>query len=159
MHEAVTMAYADALRGYVSHLRMELGATQADVAEAMGIARNTYISWETGGTKDIKVPRLIRGLRFLGVPLDYLEELEGAETIEQGRKIADGVLSKMTPEQVARAKRIQDKFEQVVKLGEEDPDLLRSVVARLREDAKNDPGVLDAIIVYLDGRRSGRSSR
>lgn len=57
------MAYSDALRGYLSHLREENKVSQKTLADAMGIARNTYIAWETGETKDLKVPLMIRAMR------------------------------------------------------------------------------------------------
>lgn len=153
MPEGRTMAYADALRGYLSHLREQRGIPQWQLAEAMGIARNTYISWETGETRDLKVPRLIRALRFFGVPLDYLEKLGEAETEEEGRKLADDWL-KMTPDQQAQAARIQTKFQRIIELGEQDPAKLEQVIERLRADAQTDPALLDLVLVWLDGRRS-----
>lgn len=74
MLEAQVMSYADALRGYLSHLRKENKVSQPVLAEAMGIARNTYIAWETGETKDLKVPLMIRAMRFFHVPLEHLIE-------------------------------------------------------------------------------------
>lgn len=156
MREVCTMAYADALRGYISHLREEKGTSQRELAEAMGIARNTYIAWETGETKDLKAPLLIRALRFLSVPLEHLEELVDAETEEEGRALANRWLQ-FTPEQQAQANRIAVKLDRVIELGEQDPERLIQIVNRLRADSQNDSALLDMIIGYLDGRRSRNS--
>lgn len=153
MREVCTMAYADALRGYISHLRERQDVPQWKLAEAMGIARNTYLAWETGETKDLKVPRLVRALRFFGVPLEYLEQLGAAETEEQGRQLAEEWLN-MSPEQRAQASRIESKFQKVIELSEQDPDQIIQIINRLRADAQSDPALLDTVIGYLDGRRS-----
>ena len=153
MLEAQTMSYADALRGYISHLREENKVSQKTLAEAMGIARNTYIAWETGETKDLKVPLMIRAMRFFRVPLEHLEELADAETEDQGRQIADTWL-KMTPEQQAQVSRMQTKLGRIIELGEQDPARLEQAVERLRADAQADPVILDLVMVWLDGRRS-----
>jgi len=120
------MAYSDALRGYLSHLREENKVSQKTLADAMGIARNTYIAWETGETKDLKVPLMIRAMRFLHVPLEHLDELADAETEEQGRAIAESWL-KMTPEQQAQVDRMQVKLGRIIELGEQDPAKLEQI--------------------------------
>lgn len=147
------MAYAEALRGFISHLRKEQKVSQLALSKAIGIARNTYIEWEKGRTKDIKSPVLAQALLFLGVPLDRLEDLKAVDTEEDGRALADKWL-KLTPEERARQERIHAKFKRVVELGDEDPEDLERVIERLRADARADPAILDMVVAYLDGRRS-----
>jgi transcriptional regulator with XRE-family HTH domain len=153
MSEACAMAYAEALRGFISHLRKEQDVSQRALAEAIGVARGTYIAWETGETKDLKVPLMVRALRFFGVPLDHLEGLATVDTEEEGRELADKWL-KLSPEERAQQERIHTKFRRVVELGDKDPEKLEQVVERLRADARADPAILDMVMGYLDGRRS-----
>lgn len=153
MLEAKTMSYADALRGYLSHLRVEKKVSQRTLAEVMGIARNTYISWETGDTKDLKVPSFIKALRFFEAPLEHLEQLADVETEEEGRRIADEWL-RMPPDQQAQVARMQAKLGRIIELGEKDPERLEQIVSRLRADAESDPLILDLVMAWLDGRRS-----
>lgn len=153
MGEACPMSYADALRGYVSHLREGNKVSQRTLADAMEIARNTYISWKTGETKDLKYPLLMRALRFFGVPAEHLSKLADLETEEEGRQLADSWLV-MSPEQRQQVERIQTKLDRVIALSEHDPERLEVVIARLRNDALSDPAILDLVMAWLDGRRS-----
>jgi len=153
MIEIGAMAYADALRGYITRLREKQGVSQRALAEAMGVARNTYLLWETGDTKDLKTPLVVRALRFLGVPLDQLEQLVGAETEEEGQQLADSWIES-TKEGRTKLARIEDKFRRVIELSDEEPERVRQVIERLRADARSDPAILDIVMAYLDGRRS-----
>lgn len=150
-----TMAYSDALRGYIIELRTRQGVSQKALAEAMGIARNTYIAWETGETKDIKTPLVVRAIRYLGGLLDHLALLDSAE--DQGRTVAREWLA-LSPEERQQMARIESKLRRVIALGEEDPERLEQVVERLRADARADPTILDLVLAYIDGRRSAQGS-
>jgi len=152
---ACVMAYSEALRGFISHLRKEQKISQKALAEAIGIARGTYIAWETGETKDLKVPLMVRALQFFGVPLERLEAIGEAETEDEGRQIADDWL-KMPPDERAQAERIRTKFRAIVEIGEQDPERLEQVIERLRADARGDPAILDMVLAYMDGRRTLR---
>lgn len=150
------MAYSDALRGYIVELRTQQGVSQKTLAEAMGIARNTYIAWETGETKDIKTPLVVRAIKYLGGLLDHLALLESAE--EQGRTVAREWLA-LSPEERQQLARVESKLRRVIELSDKDPDRLEQVIERLRSDARADPAILDLVMAYIDGRRSGRNQQ
>lgn len=143
---------SDAIRAYVERLRNGRSMSQELLAETIGMARRTYIAWETGETKDIKAPALIRAIKVLGGAFTHLGLLEDAPE-EKGRQIADEWL-RLSPEQQAQVERIHSKFERVIALDDDDPVRLEQVIARVRSDARGDPAVLDVVIAYLDGRRS-----
>lgn len=148
------MAYSDALRGYIVEMRTRQRVSQRAVAEAIGIARNTYIAWEKGHTKDIKTPLVVRAVRFLGGMLDHLALLESAE--EQGRQVAREWLA-LPAEQRQQMARIESKFQKVIALSDEDPERLIQIIERLRNDARADPAILDIVLAYIDGRKGSRN--
>lgn len=152
----ILVSDSDAIRAYVARLRSGSGLSQEALAETIGMARRTYIEWETGATKDIKAPALIRAIKALGGAFTHLGLLDDA-TEEKGRQIADEWLH-LSPEQRMQVERIQSKFERVIALGDDDPARLEQVIERLRADARGDPAVLDIVIAYLDGRRSSHSN-
>lgn len=146
------VASADTLRAYIAALRQGQGYSQDLVADSIGMARRTYIAWETGETKDIKAPVIIRAIKFLGGAFKHLAELDEITEAEAEQKARDWL--KLTPEQRAQEERIQAKFKRVIELGEQDPERLEQVIERLRSDAHADPAILDMVLAYLDGRRS-----
>jgi transcriptional regulator with XRE-family HTH domain len=146
---------SEAIRAYIMRLRTGQGISQDSLADDIGMPRRTYIAWETGETKDIKAPALIRAIKVLGGAFTHLGLLDDAPE-ERGRQIADEWLH-LTPEQREQAERIQSKFERVIALADDDPARLEQVIERIRSDARSDPAVLDVIVAYLDGRRSSRS--
>lgn len=144
---------SDAVRSYIRTLRSEQSISQDTVADAIRMARRTYIAWEAGaGIKDIKAPALIRVIKFLGGAFEHLEELDTATDTRAEQMARDWV--HLTPDQKTQFKRIQRKFRRVIELGEDDPNRLEQVVERLRADARADPALLDMVMAYLDGRRS-----
>lgn len=143
---------SDALRAYIATLRSRRGLSQDALADAIGMGRRTYIAWETGETKDIKTPLVIRAIKVLNGAFEHLGLLDNA-TEEDGRRIADE-WAQLSPEQQIQMQRIQSKAQRIIELNEHDPARLEQVVARLREDASTDPAVLDMVLAYLDGRRS-----
>ena len=147
---------SNAIRAYITTLRAEQKISQDKLAGAIGLAPRTYKAWEKGTIKDMKVPLIIRAIRFLGGDFEHLGELDQVDTARAEQMARDWLA--LTKEQRAQAIRIQAKFQRVVELGEHDPVRLRQVVEQLRADAESDPAVLDAITAYLDGRRSGRNS-
>lgn len=156
MRGACTMAYSEALRGFIAHLRRESKVSQQALADEIGVARNTYIAWERGGTKDLKVPLMIKALRFFGVPLEHLEALGQVDTEEEGQQLAAAWL-RLTPDERAQEARIHAKFRRMIELADDDPKRMEQVIERMRTDARADPAILDVIEAYLDGRRSRRS--
>lgn len=146
------VAGSDAIRAYIAALRLGQGYSQDVLADAIGMARRTYIAWETGETKDIKAPPIIRAIKFLGGAFGHLAELDNATEEEAGQKARDWL--RMTPAERAQVERIHTKLRRVIEIGDEDPERLEQVIERLRADARADPAVLDMVVAYLDGRRS-----
>ncbi len=85
--QAASMS-ANALRGYVRTLRIGRGATQAEVAERVGMPLQTYKDWERGATKDIKTPYLLRAVRFLRGSLEQVAEMPDSAGAEDGERLA-----------------------------------------------------------------------
>lgn len=83
---------SDAIRAYISTLRAGRSLSQDDVAAAMGLARRTYIEWETGGTSDLKAPPLVRAIQFLQGRFEHLGMLIGG-TEADGERLAQVQLS------------------------------------------------------------------
>jgi DNA-binding XRE family transcriptional regulator len=149
----IGMAESNAVRAYIRTLRSERNLSQDVVADAIHVARRTYIAWEAGNTiKDIKAPALIRAIKFLGGAFDHLGSFENASEEQATQMARDWV--RFTPEQQAQVTRIREKIEYVVAKGEDDPVKLGQVIQQLRADAQTDPAVLDMVMAYLDGRRS-----
>lgn len=84
----------DALRGYIKTLRQRRGWSQDKLAKAMEWSRRAYIDWETGGTKDIKAPQLVRGILALGGSFDQVAAIPEGSTFEDGERIANDWLYK-----------------------------------------------------------------
>jgi DNA-binding XRE family transcriptional regulator len=152
LETGITMASADALRSYIVALRQGQGYSQDTVADRVGMARRTYIAWETGEIKDIKAPVVIRAIKFLGGAFKHLAELDDVTEEEAAKKARDWL--SLTSDQRAQEERIQAKFRRVIELGEQEPERLEQVIERLRSDARADPAILDVVMAYLDGRRS-----
>jgi transcriptional regulator with XRE-family HTH domain len=93
----------DAIRGFVVALRKHSGLSQDKLAERIGMPSRTYLAWETGETKDIKVPYLLKALQVLEAPFAYLEHLID-KRYEDGARLADrwisreAVVAALTPE-------------------------------------------------------------
>lgn len=145
---------ADAIRAYISTLRAGRGMSQDALASQIGMAPRTYKAWETGETKDIKIPRVLRAIRVLGGTFDHLEELDNATEDDAKRLAREWV--QLTPEQQEQVTRLRSKVRRVIELSEQDPDRLEQVIERLRSDARADPAILDLVLAYIDGRRSAQ---
>ena len=144
---------SDVLRAYIVTLRTEQHIGQKEVASAIPMPLRTYQAWENSQTKDIKLPRAVRAIQYLGGLLDHLGDLKSEE---DARRIARE-WAHLSQEQREAAGRVHSKLRRVIALGEQDPAQLESVIERLRSDARADPQVLDAVLVWLDGRRSAPS--
>lgn len=57
----------------IKHLRTMRKLTQHDVAEKMGVARNTVSQWETGERK-MSAEQLIKFAKIVHVTMDYFDE-------------------------------------------------------------------------------------
>lgn len=79
----------DAVRAYLTTLRTEQGYTQEAVAEAAGLTRLSWVSYETGATKDIRAGTMLTVLRLLRGSFDHLRELAREDaTPEDGAALA-----------------------------------------------------------------------
>jgi transcriptional regulator with XRE-family HTH domain len=112
---AATMT-GDAIRGYVVKLREHSGLSQDKFADRIGMPQRTYLAWETGETKDIKAPYLIKALQVLGAPFEHLGRLVD-KRYEDGAQLAERWISResvvaaltppdATPEEQRRLNRL-----------------------------------------------------
>lgn len=153
----VATQVVDPLRVYVRELRNAAGLTQQQVADHLGLTRRSYVLWETARTNDIKLQHARALIRLLGGSLQHLEMLDVMQ-VEDARALAREWAAQ-SEEDRETALRARLKFKRVIELGENDPALLEQIVAQLRKDATHDSHLLEMITTFLDGRRSGRSSR
>src|SRR5262245_18601858 len=75
---AEPMSFAEAIRAYIITLRTGQGISQEKVAEAVGLTRRGYIMWETGETRDIKLPTVIKALEAVRGWACHLSQLATA---------------------------------------------------------------------------------
>ncbi len=68
------------MRNRVRELRSQRGLSQAEVAAALGVSRQTVISIE-GGRYQPSLPLAFRIGRFFGLPLEKIFEPEGEEEL------------------------------------------------------------------------------
>lgn len=64
----------------IKHLRTMRKLTQHDVAEKMGVARNTVSQWETGERK-MSAEQLIKFAQIVHVTMDYFDEVPFDENL------------------------------------------------------------------------------
>lgn len=83
----------DAIRGYVIKMREHSKISQDKLADSIGMPQRTYIAWETGETKDIKAPFLLKALQVLGAPFAHLERLVD-KRYEDGARLAESWISR-----------------------------------------------------------------
>jgi transcriptional regulator with XRE-family HTH domain len=136
--QSATMSAA-ALRGYVKTLRVKRGATQAELAEHIGMPLTTYKDWERGVTKDIKTPFLLRAVQFLRGSIDQVAGIPEGATAEDGARLADQWLNSPLAPAVAEAEASGDaaaleRFNRYLSLvagGMAPDDAARAVLAEL----------------------------
>jgi transcriptional regulator with XRE-family HTH domain len=145
----------DPLRSYVITLRKGQKLSQEDVAEKLGKGRRTYIAWETGETKDLKLPVARSLVRILDGAFEHLGMMDELSA-DEARELAEHWL-KMSPGERGAARTSASKLRRVVELAADDPQRLDDVIRQLRNDARADPAVLDLIAGYLAGLRASRS--
>lgn len=84
------MSTTKALRAYIVQLRNLRGITQEELADAMGMARRSYLAYERGETEDIKSGPLGLAFRKLRAPFSVLRDLSAPmATEETGRRLAE----------------------------------------------------------------------
>lgn len=147
-----SVSESDAIRRYLVTLRTAQGIGQEATAEAAGLASRTYKGWELGEIKDMKGAALVRTLRFLGGNFDDLDSLATMTEAEAEARAREWLA---TPNE-QRTNQVRSGVRRIIELGDRDPDRLRQVVERLRDDSRADPVILDMVMGFLDGRRSLR---
>jgi transcriptional regulator with XRE-family HTH domain len=153
----VARAMVDPLRAYVRELRSLAGLTQQEVADRLGLTRRAYVLWETARTNDIKLGHARALIRLLGGSMQHLDMLDEMSA-DEARNLAIEWAKLSAPDR-ERAERARAKFARVIELSPNDPQQLAQLVEQLRNDARIDAQLLELITVFLDGRRSGRSSQ
>jgi DNA-binding XRE family transcriptional regulator len=154
---AAAFKAADPLRSYILVLREGRHMSQPDVAASAGIKRRTYIAWENGevGKLDIEVARaIVRAVGGLFEHVDLVLDM----TAEQAREMAHNWLSLSEAEREA-ARKGTEGLKRVVALADDDPYLLDSVLRRVRDAARADPGVLKLVAGYLAGLTANLDER
>jgi len=106
-----TAVSSDALRGYIKTLRVLRKVPQDKLAATIGMGRRTYIDWETGKSKDIKTPFLLRAVKALRGSFDQLVDFPDDATAEDGARLAQAwINSPLAPvvEEVQAKGRIEE---------------------------------------------------
>lgn len=152
------MGASDPLRAYIITLRTMQRISQEALAEAAGIARRTYISWEVGETTDLKLATARRIIDSLGGSFAHLDMLGEDATPAQAQQLAERWLA-LDDTMRAELRSASSKLARIVQLGQTKPDRLEAVIDQLRLDASIDPAVLDLLSAFLAGRRSSRTDQ
>lgn len=153
---AQAMGASDPLRAYIITLRKLQGFSQGDAAALAGVARRTWIAWESGEIVDIKVSTARRAIEALGGSFSHLDLLGDDATVEEAISLAQKWLD-LAPELRAELSDAGSKLARIAALSRENPDKLEQVIAELRLDARVDPQLLDLLTAFLAGRRSIRT--
>lgn len=150
----VIHADRDPLRVYVVTLRRAAGLTQEDVASRLEIGYRTYIAWESGETKDLKLPIARALMRVIGGAFKHLEYIEDLSA-EEARDLAE-TWAKLSPEERATAEQAASKLDRIIQLSADDPIKLERVLRRIRAEAKEDQDLITLINGYLDGYQAAQ---
>ena len=155
--QAAQFKAGDPLRSYIVVLRTGNRMSQPAVAAAAGIKARTYIAWENGevGKLDIEVARAI--IRALGGMFEHVDQILDM-TPEQARQMAHNWLA-LSEEERAAARKGTEGLKRVVALADDDPFMLDSVLRRVRDASRADPGVLKLVAGYLAGLTANLDER
>lgn len=149
---ATTALGGDPLRIYVITLRKLAGLSQEDVSGQLGIGYRTYMAWETGETKDLKLPVARSLIRVIGGSFDHLEHMDELSP-EEAKLLAEN-WAKMSSEEREAARRGRAHLARIIQLAADDPAKLEDVLRRLRDEARGDTELLHIISGFLDGYRA-----
>lgn len=64
--------------------RLNANMTQAEVAKAVGIAKNTYCNWERG-TREPNILKIKALAKLFGISVDYLVGLEKHDIVHEAQ--------------------------------------------------------------------------
>lgn len=143
----------DPLRTYVITLRKLAKLDQDEVAAQVGIGYRTYMAWEQGETKDLKLPVARRLLQVIGGSFQHLASID-ALTADEAQDLAVQ-WHRLSPEERAAA-QAEPRARRTVALGDDDPPTLDALLRRLRDMAREDAALIDLIGGYLDGYLAAR---
>ena len=97
----------DALKDNLRMLRKKKDMRQADVADAIGIARGTYASYESGITPP--TDNLVRIAQYYGVSTDYLLGLtDKIKPVPQGPELDEGLIRRLCQLNPYQMQRVRD---------------------------------------------------
>lgn len=147
----------DPLRVYVITLRKAAGLTQEDVAGRLEIGYRTYIAWESGETKDLKLPIARALIRAIGGAFRHLEHIEDLSA-EEARDLAE-TWARLSPEERAAAEQAASNLDRMIQLSADDPIKLERVLRRLRDEAKGNEELIELINGYLDGYKAAQRNQ
>ncbi|MBK9944352.1 MAG: helix-turn-helix transcriptional regulator [Kouleothrix sp.] len=138
----------DSLRTYVITLRKLAKLDQDEVAAQIGIGYRTYMAWEQGETRGLKLPIARRLLQVIGGSFQHLASID-ALTADEAQDLA-AQWHRLSPEERAAA-QADPHGRRAVALGDDDPPTLDALLRRLRDMAREDAALIDLISGYLDG--------
>lgn len=116
-------------RNFAENLRKareKAGLSQAEVADAIGVARPTYSNYERG-VREPYVPMIQKIAEVLGMTGD---ELLGLEDLDASRGYYQSRRAAAYAEQMANDPRYQVLFDAVSNVPPEDIDLVRQLIER-----------------------------
>lgn len=142
----------DPLRVYVITLRKIRKLSQDEVAAQLGVANRTYLAWELGQTKDLKLPVARMLIRVIGGSFDHLEHMDELSA-EEARFLAEN-WAKMSPEERQAATKVGAQLERIILLSRDDPSKLEELLRRLRDEGRADQELISLISGFLDGYRA-----
>lgn len=78
-----------AVASYLRAIRLDLGFSQKELADAMGLSLRQVNRWENSGSESVKADALFRAIDFLGGSLDHIRYLMCSQaTVEDAERLA-----------------------------------------------------------------------
>lgn len=91
----------------IKKIRIARNLTQQDVADSMGLKRNTISQWESG-SRNVSADQLIQYAKIVGVTLDYFNDNSAERTLFQTMAELDQVFMDASVPEADKDRAIQD---------------------------------------------------
>ena len=91
----------------IKQIRVARNLTQQEIADSMGVKRNTVSQWESG-TRNVSADQLIQYAKIVGVTLDYFSDNSPERTLFQTMAQLDQLFMDASVPEADKDKAYQD---------------------------------------------------
>lgn len=91
----------------IKQIRIARNLTQQEIADSMGVKRNTVSQWESG-TRNVSADQLIQYAKIVGVTLDYFNDVSPERTLFQTMAQLDQLFMDASVPEADKDKAYQD---------------------------------------------------